>query len=576
MVQMNIRPRTVSQRMLLITAVALSPALLIGVGAGWTVQSDRTEALHDDAYRAAELAMLELAQIVTAAENVVLTAAAMPVVKRRDRPVCSDVLAEVVGDLRFLSAMAIFDADGSPRCLSGPAAGDGFAGSDLFAEAWGATGRVVGAAVERQPRALPVARRIGGAAGAPPGVAVAFVDLDWLQAQMAGRGVADKDSLTVIDRAGVIVARVPQPERFIGTKVPETAAWLLAEPAPGTVEITSQDGERRVLGYFPAASHAAGLYVSAGRSVSAGMAVVRSVAATSTIVGVGGAVVTVLLAIYLTQVFINQPVRVLTRTVSAWRRGDSTARTGMTAAQGEICAAGETLDGFMQELEVSRAARLRAEADREMLRDEADHRVRNLLATVQAIVRQTFAKDGNEAAQKVFSQRLQAINAANALLNQGSWQSAALRGVVEAAIAPFAGPQDGRFTVSGPDVMVQGSVVVAFSIALHELCTNAAKYGALSGSPGANADGSPGAGAGTVSIRWGLTDPAAGAQFFLRWQEAGGPPVVQPSRAGFGSKVIKAALASYVGGTVEMVYDPAGLVCVVQAPRANVVVPAVA
>jgi len=186
------------------------------------------------------------------------------------------------------------------------------------------------------------------------------------------------------------------------------------------------------------------------------------------------------------------------------------------------------------------AARLQA-----VLIGELHHRVKNVLATVIAIARQTVAQATDiQAAIAAFEARLSAMAHAHDLLAEGDWQSADLVAVVEQATAPY--PPE-RFTVSGPSVLLPQKAVATLSLALHELGTNAAKFGALSTPTG------------RVSIIWSY-DPETSA-LSLRWQEKGGPTVAQPNKKGFGSRLVERLLAAELNGTSAIIYDAAGVVC---------------
>ncbi|QRM56066.1 PAS domain-containing sensor histidine kinase [Sinorhizobium sp. BG8] len=196
-------------------------------------------------------------------------------------------------------------------------------------------------------------------------------------------------------------------------------------------------------------------------------------------------------------------------------------------------------------------ARKEAERLQAMLVGELNHRVKNVLATVAAIARQTFGReDANRNAADTFDARLGSLSRAHDLLTRGTWEHAGLRAVIGEAIAPY--PID-SFDISGPEIQLAPKTVVSISLALHELATNAAKYGALS------------VAGGRVSIVWSL-DGDAPARLKLRWQETGGPPVTAPSRRGFGSRLIESLLSVELKGEVQISYDPAGLVCEVTAP----------
>lgn len=193
--------------------------------------------------------------------------------------------------------------------------------------------------------------------------------------------------------------------------------------------------------------------------------------------------------------------------------------------------------------------RKRAEEQRDLLVGELFHRVNNTLATVQAIAAQTF-RDKKEKA--VFASRLRALSAAHSSLAKESWQSTPLTALVWSAVRPHTGPSEDRFTVHGPDMRIQPHSAVALSMAIHELCTNAAKYGALSREGG------------RISIEWRID-----GSFTFRWTESGGPAVAPPGRRGFGSVMIERALAAQ-GGQAQVDYRPEGVVCTINAPIENV------
>ncbi|WP_431322859.1 PAS domain S-box protein [Rhizobium sp. YTU87027] len=197
------------------------------------------------------------------------------------------------------------------------------------------------------------------------------------------------------------------------------------------------------------------------------------------------------------------------------------------------------------------SARKEAERLQTVLVGELNHRVKNVLATVMAIARQTLGREkANRAGVDAFEARLALMSRAHDLLTHGNWERAELETVVRQALSPY---QPDRFSISGPSIQLAPRAVVSISLALHELATNAAKYGALS------------AAGGHVSIEWSFEgdDPA---RLRLQWRETGGPSVAQPSRKGFGSRLIENLLAAELKGDVTIIYDPAGVICLVDAP----------
>jgi len=180
--------------------------------------------------------------------------------------------------------------------------------------------------------------------------------------------------------------------------------------------------------------------------------------------------------------------------------------------------------------------------------------VKNVLATVQAIARQTFRSGhGDDTARIAFEARLLALSKAHDLLTRENWDSAELSEVATEALAPY---RRERFEIDGPRVRLTPKVALALSLALHELATNAAKYGALSMPTG------------RIAITWTVSsdDPP---YLNFRWQERGGPIVLPPTRMGFGSRLIERSLALELAGEVKITYDPAGVVCEVCAPLSD-------
>ncbi|CCM79030.1 PAS domain S-box protein [Rhizobium mesoamericanum] len=197
------------------------------------------------------------------------------------------------------------------------------------------------------------------------------------------------------------------------------------------------------------------------------------------------------------------------------------------------------------------SARKETERLQTVLVGELNHRVKNVLATVMAIARQTLGRDeANRVGVEAFEARLALMSRAHDLLTHGNWEQAELEKVVRQALSPY---QQERFSISGPSIQLAPRAVVSISLALHELATNAAKYGALSVAEG------------HISIEWSLTrnEPA---RLRLQWREMRGPAVTQPSRKGFGSRLIESLLAAELKGDVTITYDAAGVVCVVDAP----------
>jgi two-component system CheB/CheR fusion protein len=188
---------------------------------------------------------------------------------------------------------------------------------------------------------------------------------------------------------------------------------------------------------------------------------------------------------------------------------------------------------------------------------ELNHRVKNTLATVRAIAAQTLSNSKSiKEALSAFEARLLALSRAHDLLTQESWAGADLNIVVKKAIEPLDTDQ-GRFHIEGPNVQLAPSAALSLAMAVHELATNAAKYGALSNEQG------------QVSITWQVKGGGEDRRLHMRWTEQGGPLVVPPTRKGFGSLLVGSALAQELSGQVQVDYQSSGLVCMIDAPIAT-------
>ncbi|MDP1641024.1 MAG: HWE histidine kinase domain-containing protein [Phenylobacterium sp.] len=205
------------------------------------------------------------------------------------------------------------------------------------------------------------------------------------------------------------------------------------------------------------------------------------------------------------------------------------------------------------------AAKL-AEDQRILLLNELNHRIKNTLATVQSIVDHTLrAADVDAGTRNVLTERLIALAQAHNVLVAESWAGADLGAIVERALAPHDGSGRGRFRIEGPRVFLSPQQAVSLSLVLHELTTNAIKYGALS-----TVDGQ-------VAISWNLAHDAMGARSMnLLWEETGGPPVAPPGdREGFGLRLIARSFGQDGDGRTRIEYRPEGLVCSVNVPLAQ-------
>jgi light-regulated signal transduction histidine kinase (bacteriophytochrome)/CheY-like chemotaxis protein len=203
------------------------------------------------------------------------------------------------------------------------------------------------------------------------------------------------------------------------------------------------------------------------------------------------------------------------------------------------------IEVVLQFVENSEGERRRASEHQELLIAELNHRVRNILALVLALIGQTDGSEFSNVAAYVMSLkgRIQAISGAHDQITRHNWEPSGLAAVIDTEISGIVRANEHRFTLIGPDVLLHPIALSTLSLVVHELVTNSAKYGALSAQ-------------GHVTV---TLDRHAGLGLNFRWRETGGPTVEPPARRGFGSVVIERFVPFDLDGTVDVRYEPAGL-----------------
>jgi len=196
-----------------------------------------------------------------------------------------------------------------------------------------------------------------------------------------------------------------------------------------------------------------------------------------------------------------------------------------------------------------------AEERQKLLIDELNHRVKNTLATVQSLATQTaHGTDSPAAFREAFEGRLIALSQVHDQLTRRHWSNAELHDIVLGATAPYAGESSRRIEIEGDSITIRPRAALTLALALHELTTNAAKYGALSVPNG------------RVTVRWRIEDGPSQPLLILEWCEHDGPPVAAPTRQGFGSRFIEGSVATELRGNARLSFDPAGLCCTMSIP----------
>jgi two-component sensor histidine kinase len=302
---------------------------------------------------------------------------------------------------------------------------------------------------------------------------------------------SDDWTLSLLDADGIVLGRVPNPAATVGRRVPPAVVDEMQRRSEAILPTVSLEDVLLISGF--AHSQLTGWIIGAGISERSLVAPLWRNLAITSVIGV------VLLLIGLS---------------FAVRMATTIAR-------------GETLQNLLVE--------------------ELNHRVKNTLAILQAIAVQTF-RTASKAEREKFEGRLGALAEAHNLLSREKWQGSDLNDVISRVLQPYLMTSADRIRVSGPKVPLAPRRAVVLSMILHEIATNAAKYGALSND------------AGSVALDWEVVREANAPQLRLIWTETGGPPVTAPVQRGFGSRLIERSARDQLGGEATVDFLPCGVV----------------
>ena len=549
------RRMPLTRRLLALTLAAALPGLAaLGYNA-IDLRNTRYSEARVEALRNTEIVASDLDQIFDGIEGTLHAVAEAGEVSGMTSAACTDYIVRVRPTIEPLTAILIVGLDGNIRCFSDPTlASPNLSERDYFRDAIDKKKLAIGTFTPSKisdrnviPLAMPIIRN-----EKVEGVVVAGLDLEWLGRHLRDRSGSRSGTIVIADRNGIVVSRQPSPEKYVGTTLNTTNSQdRINTTTPGVADIIGVDGIARIIGYIPAKATPFGLYVSSGISREDAFGSIDRALRNGLLLYALGSAIAFVLAWLVGEGMIRRPLMKMVATAEAWRRGDNTARTRIAGRADEIGVLGYTFDRLMDENQLREEQRATAEERREILVHELAHRVKNTLATVQSIAGMSFRHSQGPDALRQFQDRLQALVRGHDLLTQKNWQHADLSEVAEAAMAPLKEERGHRFSIAGPPVDLPPTTAVPMAMILHELCTNALKYGALS-----NADG-------RVAISWTTAPDERGTAINLTWVETGGPPVHPPQQDGFGSRLI-GSLTQQMNGGFKTEYAPTGIVCEVR------------
>lgn len=531
-------------RIAAVVLVGLIPVIAVEVYNAAALQYARKLEVHQLALRQAELAASEIDRIVEGMRSMMTAIAQAPSVRALNTELCSPFIRNLLSELEYVSVLTVADATGQVRCAPSPEQLQvNVADRDYFQQSQKTRELVLGeyliGRVSKKP-ALPFALPILDDSGKHIGAVVTSLELNWLSEQLLKRGIPEGGSVTIADRKGVIIARQPDPTNFVGKKIPDAYMHLLGEDRPGVIDVISQDGTTRVLGYIPLQDRPHGLYVSSGLSTEQSYLSVNAATWRQVLITLLAVLTSVGAAFLLGRHFIIKPLERLLGTVHRWQEGDLDARTGLRESQGEAGKLGQEFDRTMDQLAK------RQDAVNVLLRELA-HRSKNQLALLTGIVNQ-LAKGHKDVPsyREALVDRLLALSASQDLLLQGEGQSVSLEALLHVQLRSFEFQSSKRIKLNGPPIVITSENARPLGMAIHELATNATKYGVLSNEMG------------SVEISW--TDPAENRGLMeIKWVEHGGPVVNQPNKSGFGRTLIEKIVPLQLNGEAKLSYLPNGL-----------------
>ena len=346
---------------------------------------------------------------------------------------------------------------------------------------------------------------------------------------------------SIIDRSFSLVARSHDQDRFLGRKASQGMRSAMAHQNDGVVLSRTLDGVRTLSAFSRSPISGWAFIVGVPRAELS-----RANWASVGLLTLFG-VVLLTIGVAVAMVFsrdISVAVRGLAVDARAVVAGEVIA-PGRDDSLREIAEVRIVLHDAAAQLRAREAEEERAHQRQRLMINELNHRVKNTLATVQSLARQSLGRPAEVPGLPAFNERLMALARAHDLLTQSVWEGADLQDILLQTLEPY----EDRTVLAGPPVALTPNAALALSMVFHELATNAVKYGALSTPDG------------TVTVVWHV-DPRAPHHVTLHWEERGGPTVSTPSRAGFGSRLIAASLKSDLGGEARFDYRPTGLVCV--------------
>ena len=547
---------TLRQRMLLVLAIAALPGIVVAVILTVHKFAEESEQIETSVVRLAKLGAAQHQAVITNGRTLVASVVRAGQPERIREADCSLYDPDWGDRLTFFTSMALFDEDGQVVCANT----DGELPETVAGQAWFKTAKeekrfaLSDYTLGRTGEPLLIAGSpVVAADDSVIGVAAIGISLTWLDFMTGRIELPPEGTITALGPDGQILSHRGANDRDPAPPPSEYALQLMRMERSETLRATDSSGSTRLYGFEE--TEAGGVLIIVGLPQFVEYTEWGNALIDTLILPLSVLLLALAAAGWASEAFVTRHVRSLISTTDRIAGGELSARSQVDYDEHEIGELAAAMDGMAEAIESSHASLKQRLSDSELIAGEMRHRFANNLTLVQAIARQTSQHSRTtEEFYDDFSARLEALAASNHILAKQDWKGANLRELLHSVLAPHAPPDRSVFDLNGPDTQLDGRSAMALSMCVHELATNAVKFGALS-KPG-----------GTATIRWSITDQDSAHWLTLEWREAGGPEPGEPDDPGFGSKLLEIMIERTLGGKVSRAFEPGGLICELSFP----------
>jgi two-component sensor histidine kinase len=537
-------------RLLLLVLLAAVPVFLVEAYYELQLREQRRAGIGQQVQQMADLVAGQLDRMIEGAQTMLVTLAQFPSIRDRDADACSDILIRLTARFPTLDTMGVAGPDGLVFCSSVPRSPPvSIADRLYFRRALETKSLAVSDLLAGQlsgRKLLVLAQPTLDERGAVETVLILTLDPKMISDLLARVPLPQDATIGVLDRQGHRAARVPFDPALIGE--PSPMADLLARlSGQGDGHFVQQDEDGIVRFYgFAHSAHVADLVAYVGLARDAMFDAQDRLLIERLILSGAAFVLAALAAYWFGDYAVRRPIMRLRTAMQRVAAGDLSARAEVTSGTEELAELAASFNHMARK-------RRHAEEQQGILLRELNHRMKNSFAAVRSIATQTLSHAADpEEFQRAFDGRLAALAQASTLLAAGNWQAADLHSLIDATMEPFRTEEN--LGLRGPYVLLPSGMALTLGLALHELATNAAKYGAFAVPEG------------RVEIAWKVQSWPDSRRLILDWTEHGGPPVAEPERRGFGRSLIERSVAYELDGSAELTFASEGVRCHIEVP----------